>query len=149
MNGFYNNGYKDSSWTNFHENGTKEWEGIYKTDIRINDWKYWYSNGQVKKIINYNEGERTLNFFDESGKLLVENGEGSWAEYYENEKIKANGSFTKGRKHGVWKEFYSSGKLANTKQFAENKEDGTWKYFQENENLSHCLLYTSPSPRDS
>lgn len=52
--GYYNQGLRSGLWEHHLENGTY-WRGLYKNGIRINDWKYYSSEGKLLLFIVYDE----------------------------------------------------------------------------------------------
>lgn len=52
--GYYNQGLRNGLWEHHLADGTF-WRGLYKNGTRINDWKYYSSNGKLLLFIHYNQ----------------------------------------------------------------------------------------------
>jgi hypothetical protein len=42
--------------TSFYENGNKQSEGLVLSGLNNGEWKYWYPNGQLHQLVEYNNG---------------------------------------------------------------------------------------------
>ena len=69
--------------------------GNIKDNRNIGVWKYFYPNGQLESIGNFN--------FD--------NPHGKWVWYYYNGNIKETGTFLNGKKTGTWYIYSNEGTL--------------------------------------
>ena len=69
---------------------------------------------------------------------------------YPNGNIESIEYFQNGKRHGAMKTFLPSGKIWRIKHFKEGLQHGVERNFtKEGIEISTCLLYTSPSPRDA
>ena len=55
------------------------------------------------------------------------------------------GLFKNGKKEGTWVRYYKNGQLFSVSNYNMGRKDGAWITYSN----KGCLLYTSPSPRDS
>lgn len=80
----------DGYFESFYDNGKKKITGNYKNGIKDGIWKYYYENGQLKKVISITEGyAKLLEFYEKNGKEKIINGNG-----YYKEDIKIGNLFT-------------------------------------------------------
>ncbi len=125
---------------------------LMKAEVR----KETDSATKIKTVGPYVDGKKDGVFksYDEKGSLIaVENfqngisisygnlGEGgvkngAWKEYYEDKKLKIEGTYTKDIKTGVWKYYHRNGALEQTGQYnTSGKAIGEWKWYYDNGNL--------------
>lgn len=77
----FKDGKKDGRETVWHENGQKEWEGTYKDGKLHGLWTWWDKDGQKVKELTYKDGEfhGLSTWWDENGnetrKVTFRNGE--------------------------------------------------------------------------
>jgi len=81
--GFSNMGELDYKYTSFYKNGEKKEEGLFDQGLY-----------------------HLINYWDEEGELIVEEGNGQLDEYYIDGSLKAEGRYRKGYKLGEWKYYY-------------------------------------------
>ncbi len=84
--------YEDSIYTGktiyFYDNGHKDFEGFIQNGRFNGEFKYYYRDGTISKIINYDNTQKDGPFNE-------------WYEYPND--IKTEGQYNKGLKDGVWK----------------------------------------------
>lgn len=141
--GFFSKSKLQGNFIKYFTNGQIEIIGKYEEGIRIGIWKFFYKNGNIKKIIDFNDGKYipTLNeFYKENGKNLIVNGTGKYEESiigYSNTlfELTFNGTFKNGLMEGSWlienksqtilKEMYRNGELIEGFSIPNNE-----KYYQ-------------------
>ncbi|GAI77747.1 unnamed protein product, partial [marine sediment metagenome] len=82
-------GQKQGYWKKFNKK-TLLYEGYFKDDLPVGEFKRYYEKGSLKAIMTYNTNEKTA-----ITKL-----------YYENRKLAAEGLYLEKKKHNIWK-YYS------------------------------------------
>ena len=68
------NGQKQGKWVKEYSNGAIRYEGAFKDDRPIGEFKYYYPNGKIKAITRYGTDGRTAyaKTFQLNGRLLAE-----------------------------------------------------------------------------
>ena len=86
------NGAKNGPGLNWHQNGQRSMEGIYKDNDYEGTWKGWHQNGELVGVRNYANGVLHGSFTQSwpSGQAMMEgnyvegNKDGDWETWYEN-----------------------------------------------------------------
>ena len=68
INGYYKDGLKDSTWTEYHWQGKIKSMGTYKYDKQIGIWEYYDRNGELVQKYNYTENKLIFNKENETLK---------------------------------------------------------------------------------
>jgi hypothetical protein len=82
---FFKKSKLDGIYTSYYPNGEVETFGTYKNGLRVGEWKYYYDNGQLKKLIDFHDSDRfpsLLSFYNKKGKQLVTNGNGEFKDKF-------------------------------------------------------------------
>ena len=110
----------------YHENGKLESEGKYDANKkRTGEWKDYYSNGQLKQVASYKNGDF----------------EGETVSYHENGKLEGSGRMKDGWFDGEWKSYYDNGQLESIKKYENTKLVGESKYYHRNGQLEASSKY--------
>lgn len=145
---------KDGPFTFYHNKNVKAMEGRYENNVFQGEWKYWYSNGQLK----------------DSGKLVNNQLTGVWKTWYKNGTIAAiatyqdadntkeiirstvyngrknglfNGDTNVSIKHGNWQSFYENGLPRDSGRYSVNFKIGLWKNWYSNGKPESTGYYTN------
>ena len=123
---------------NYYDNGNLRSTGKKKDGKKIGRWKFYYENGQLNLISNFDgKGVEIKNFYPSIGTLKsIEKFDGNivgkWIWYYDNSQIREIGEYNKnGERTGVWRLFYENGKLKQKGQVDNGNLIGKWKYYSE------------------
>ena len=142
----------------FYISGAKQWEG-YLSSINPEVYRntgvaiYYYENGKVQQEYDYDKGiiktyydNGTLS--DETGMLKDGTLTGSHKEYYENGKLKAEGSYINKTPDGYWKFYYENGVLSSEgkydKKGMRDNKTGIWKTYYESGKIKSVTDYRNP-----
>ena len=106
------NGMKNGEFRLSSEEGIVSVYGSIKDNRNIGKWKYFYPNGQLESVGNFN--------FD--------NPHGKWVWYYYNGNIKETGTFFNGDKAGTWYSYSLSGTLLSITLFDEGEKINEIKF---------------------
>lgn len=94
------------------------------------------------QTITSNKENKEIKEYHDNGKLSAYGYEtpdgketGPWKFYYENGKLKEEGSFKDGKETGLWKTYFENEKLKETGNYKNGLKDGEWKTYFENGNL--------------
>lgn len=103
---------REGQHTYFWENGNKKEQGLRKRGKRIGIWKQWYKDGTMHTEYEYFDTKpgtngtlsRLVNFWNPSGELLVENGNGNY-EFTKDNGETVKGQYVNYNKEGAWEGF--------------------------------------------
>lgn len=117
--GSYSNEKKLGKWIYLHTNSEKSAEGSYNdAGEKKGTWKYFYENGKVKSIENYETGEVTV--YTEKGNkdehFFLKNDEidGDVEIFYESGPVKEKLKFTAGKRDGKRTVYFGNGTVKTT-----------------------------------
>ncbi|MEG0136270.1 MAG: toxin-antitoxin system YwqK family antitoxin [Cetobacterium sp.] len=99
---------------------------FYKNGIPEGKWLSFYSNGKIKSIENWKNGELNGKYI-----LYSEDGYKTFQTYY-----------LKGKDHGLFKLYHDNGKLHIVGNFYNGQAIGIWNYYNERGNLIGKLDYS-------
>jgi uncharacterized protein len=133
-------------WLFFFSNGERQAEGMYNdAGVKSGVWKYYYDNGKVKSVENYENGEVTV--FSEKGNkgeyfFLKDNAiHGDVTLYYDNGPIKEKLKFAAGKRHGGRDLFFGDGTLKARYEYVDSKVQGPYFINFENGKLKERCGY--------
>lgn len=106
----------------FYDDGTPLSKGSFNKGIQTGRWQFWHKNGKLSLESDYiREDEiKIVNAWDETGKQMVSNGNGTITDFYENKNVKEVSQVTNGKLTGTWKKFYESGEKKEEGEFKDN-----------------------------
>lgn len=130
------NNLRQGTWQKQQPNGRLLYQGNFKDDKPVGEWKRFHSGGQVKAIISYHENSDTAfaQLFDEWGKKVAEGHymneqkTGWWFYFAEGRKV-AGEQFINGVKHGVAHKYFDSGEILETVDWHHGKQEGKYEVF--------------------
>ncbi|MEX0938744.1 MAG: toxin-antitoxin system YwqK family antitoxin [Pirellulales bacterium] len=89
-------------WVSWHENGAKEMEGEFKSDLQVGKFTWWHANGQ-----KMSEG------YYEEGKMV-----GRWIWWHPNGQKRNEGEYVDGAPSGRWTWWETDGRVAQRADFS-------------------------------
>jgi antitoxin component YwqK of YwqJK toxin-antitoxin module len=128
------NGLRQGNWQKKQANGRLIYEGSFKDDKPVGEWKRYHPGGQVKAEITYKGDTAQTQLFDVWHKKVAEGNYvnqkkvGVWSAFNENRKI-AEEEYLQGMKHGSSRKYYDTGELMEQTDWLEDKKDGAYKVF--------------------
>jgi antitoxin component YwqK of YwqJK toxin-antitoxin module len=133
------NGLRQGQWKKQQPNGKPLYEGQFKDDKPVGEWKRYHEGGQIKAIINYDTDSDSAfaQLFDEWGKKVAEGNyidekkTGTWR-YYSDDRLISDEQFANGVKNGVSHMYYETGEKLEEADWINGKEDGTHRVFFKN-----------------
>ncbi|MBN2636424.1 MAG: hypothetical protein JXR61_09145 [Prolixibacteraceae bacterium] len=154
------NGLRQGFWTKQQPNGRPLYEGNFKDDKPIGEWKRYHEGGRVKAIINYRTDSDSAftQLFNELGKKVAEGNyiderkEGTW-KYFSDNQLISKEQHKNGMKHGVSITYYKSGEIMEQVDWKEGKQEGNYRVFfksgepymeykvSNNQRNGLCLIY--------
>lgn len=130
-------GKKQGEWRKFKD-GVLLYEGRFKDDVPIGEFKYYHPNGSLKSISVFIQGAhevKTTIFHPNGqkaseGRFLDQLKDGEWNYWNENGGLISVENYAKGKKNGVWKVFSAqTGILLEELNYKNELLDGVSKTF--------------------
>ena len=129
-------GRKQGLWQKRQENGQLLYEGTFRNDKPVGEFKRYHPNGKVKAIIFYAEGVDSsyVKMFDIKGKLMAEGAylnqqkTGRWVSYDAGRMVSEE-NYRQGLKMGKSKTYYPSGELFEEADWENNLRTGVYRAF--------------------
>ncbi|MHC1707656.1 MAG: toxin-antitoxin system YwqK family antitoxin [Bacteroidales bacterium] len=129
-------GRKQGFWKKI-ESGTVKYEGTFKDDKPVGQFKYYYPGGKVKAITYFtNNGDkgRSTAYHKNgmkmaAGNYLGEEKDSLWLYYNENEKLVSEVFYSKGKKHGLSRTYFPDGKPDEDIYYVNDNKEGEWKQY--------------------
>jgi antitoxin component YwqK of YwqJK toxin-antitoxin module len=111
--GEYLSNQKNGEFIKYFENGDIEQKGNYKYNCPSGRWYYYYLNGQLKMIIDFDEKDfKFIEYRDTSNNILLLNGTGKWEAEVNvyGFQTKLTATFKNGERNGNWVYIAKDGK---------------------------------------
>lgn len=105
--------------------------------------KIYYPDGSVKSIGTYKKGvaEGVFREYDAKGNLT------DTASIYSDGRLSRQGKLdNQGREQGVWKEFFEDGKVKSEGSYKDGKREGRWSFFHNNSQTEQVGEYVKGKP---
>lgn len=148
------NNKKQGFWSKRDEQGNKVFEGTFKNNIPVGEFKRFHPNGQIKHLMNYN-AENPLDvsakIFDANGVLISQGTfydqkkHGLW-QYFENNKLIAEDMYDKGVLDGtstIYWQNTANKQTTEVKNWSQGKKHGAWLWFYETGQLRMVAYYVN------
>jgi antitoxin component YwqK of YwqJK toxin-antitoxin module len=123
----------------YFRNGNVSQEGVYDSGYRVGKWTYYFPNGGVYLIINYNKYPADKERFSLNSSFGNENG--PYVRYYDNGQIEEKGFYYAGRFHHTRIHYYKNGKKQFEILYNQGKKNGIAKYYDDQERLIREEFY--------
>lgn len=131
-------GRRQGLWTDFYPNGQKRYEGNFKNNKCVGEFKYYDEQGRLKATNTFDKsGEKALNkTYSESGTLIAtgyyvnQKKEGEWRYFSKDNGVLILQEENKnGKVEGVSKVFYDTGSLKSECTFVNGLREGHAKVY--------------------
>lgn len=103
-------GQKQGYWKKYNDKKELLYEGHFKNDVPIGEFKYYHSNGKLKSKSVFIQGTHKV-------RTII---------YHENEKKAAEGNFIDQLKDSIWNYYDTKGQLITVESYQQGKKDGHW-----------------------
>ena len=118
----YLNGQLNGNSKFYYSNGLIRVDGNYNRNLRDGTWTWNYENGSKKLIENYKNGTITdITGYFQTGlkerEMKLDNGSGAFTQYYNNGKIKTQGTLRNYKPYGTWTSYSQDGYVTDTQGF--------------------------------
>ncbi|MCK9155855.1 MAG: toxin-antitoxin system YwqK family antitoxin [Paludibacteraceae bacterium] len=141
-------GRKQGAWSKTYDNGQLMYEGTFKNDQPVGEFKRYFDSGKLKLVQNYTNGNRsTVKIYDADGKTISMEGayigklkDGEW-KFYNEGKLSLVEIYEKGKKEGMAKTYNKNGKLLSETPYENDKINGVKKDYLEDGKLFSEVTY--------
>jgi antitoxin component YwqK of YwqJK toxin-antitoxin module len=136
-------GMKQGHWIKKYPNGVIMYDGFFKDDQPVGEFKRFYQTSSLKSLLMYSpdgkEAEATFYFPDgktaSKGKYINQKKEGKWQFFDENKGfLIIEENYTGNRKNGLSVKYYPDGKIAEKINYVNDVRNGEWLRFYNNGN---------------
>lgn len=143
-------GKKQGFWKKYDSKGALLYEGSFKNDVPIGEFKYYHGNGKLKSTSTFIQGVHKVftTLYHENGAKAAEGifidqqKDSIWNYYSDNSKLINTECYKKGLKDGTWRTYSAqTGTLLEEENYSEDKLNGTKKSFFTNGNLNTKIEY--------
>jgi len=129
---------KDGEYKTWFPSGQPESTGQYEEGKQMGNWKFWYSNGQMKSDYNlvYDTLDGALIKWYENGQKLIEgtkkmnNEIGSWTSWYENGQMNSKMNYDEeGKTDGLQTNWHNNGQKSSEENYSKGIKEGEFKFW--------------------
>ncbi|MFK8044201.1 MAG: toxin-antitoxin system YwqK family antitoxin [Crocinitomicaceae bacterium] len=138
----------------YHETSGKiKAQGKYINQKKDSVWTYFDNVGNVKSKESYTngklEGQRVIYYEPVGGQYIVarfeyyKNGvlDGTFKEYHQNKKLKAEGNYKDGNLNGTIKYYYANGKAERLERYKYAVKHGYWVFYNKDGSQAGTKLF--------
>ncbi|QIA09262.1 toxin-antitoxin system YwqK family antitoxin [Draconibacterium halophilum] len=131
------NGLRQGTWQKKQANGRLLYEGNFKDDKPVGEWKRYHPGGQIKALIEYKGDTAYTQLFTVWRKKVAEGNyvnqqkEGVW-KIYKNNQLVADEEYKHGLKHGTSHRYYNTGEVMEEKEWVNDMEHGDYQIYYKN-----------------
>lgn len=132
-------GLKQGPWIKKYPTGKILYEGVFKDNNPVGEFKRYYEDGTLQSVLTFNESgsQAAALFYHPNGLKAAEGNyidkkkEGLWKYYSaktEGYKVSEE-NFLSDKRHGLSRKFYSTGEIAETLNYINGIKEGEWLQF--------------------
>lgn len=129
-------GLKQGRWIRKYPNGKVMYEGTFRDDKPVGEWKRFHESGALKAVMQYQHSSDSVNavLYDINGKTIAEGRyvaerkTGLWKQYSDGRLISEE-EFLNGIRHGKSRIYYPTGELLEETEWQEDKRNGSYRAF--------------------
>ena len=144
------NGKKQAYWRKNYKNGNIAYEGYFKDNEAIGEFKRYHKSGKVGVLMFHkSNGVTNVEMFDErgvlmsKGKYINKQKDSIWTYYDYEGKFLAEEKYILGKREGLAKKYYKNGFIAEEQKFKNDKKNGIWRqYYQKPKELGTTKMET-------
>jgi antitoxin component YwqK of YwqJK toxin-antitoxin module len=132
-------GLRQGLWRKQQTSGRPLYQGSFKDDKPVGEWKRYHEGGQVKAVIQYKENTDTAfaQLFDVWGKKVAEGTyvnekkSGTWTLFANHVKV-AEEQYKNGLRDGECLKFYDTGEVLEKAGWVNGKQEGDYRLLYKN-----------------
>ncbi len=146
-------GKKQGVWIKKYPGGIVQYEGTFKDDHPVGEFKRYYENHTLKSLLIYSDDGRMADatlyhpncFMSSRGKYIDQMKEGKWKFYSEitDSCLVYEEEYTRNILNGASVTHYPDGKVAERLKYVNGKKDGEWLKYFESGKISLRSFYTN------
>jgi TonB family protein len=153
----YEEGNREGQEISYYPNGQQETEQRFEKGRQIGPSQSWYANGQLKETgtVEVRETQDTSPpsrmyvyrieaYYDSTGRVLVDHGNGEYVSFHEAGGIFRKGNYTGGYQQGQWLEYYPDGKLSFSEKFDRGELIGGVSYDKDGSSQVYTVMEQMP-----
>lgn len=144
---YYDHSRLNGPYASYHVNGNLMSKGQFEKNNQVGNWLSYYENGNLQSTLNYDQGvlsgegtyywengneqqrslytpdepEKILDYWDESKKQIIVNGNGYLKLYYDGIQLEEEGEIREGLSVGIWKNYYEDGTLSHIYNYTDGE----------------------------
>jgi len=133
-------GWKQGSWISKYPNGNIRYEGTFKDDHPVGEFKRYYEDNTLNSILIYSTDGKVVDvtiyypngFISAEGRYVNQMKEGKWKFYSYSVKgyLINEEEYSKNVKNGLSLKFYTDSSIAEKVTYVNGKREGEWlKYY--------------------
>jgi antitoxin component YwqK of YwqJK toxin-antitoxin module len=129
-------GKKQGTWTKKYPNGNILYQGTFKDDKPIGEFKRFYDDGTLKSLLVYDaDGNTAIAIFYHpdgkkaaEGKYISQKKEGTWKYYSATtaDYMISEENYTADKREGLSRKFYNTGAVAEVLTYHGDLKEGEW-----------------------
>lgn len=131
------NGLKQGVWQKKQDNGRLLYEGQFKDDKPVGEWKRYHPGGQLKALIVYNGDTAFTQLFDvwrnklTEGNYVNQKKQGVW-KLFKDKQVISDEEYVDGIKEGVAHQYYDTGEVMEESHWKNGMQEGDYQVFYPN-----------------
>lgn len=133
-------GRKQGIWRQMDEKGKLRYEGYFRDDIPVGEFKHYYEDGKIKAVseISGNGSRSYTKTYHPNGKMMSEGlyvdqkKDSLWRFMDEFENLLTTETYSAGFKNGEMKAFDQDGQVVEILNYSNDVKHGEWKQFFRN-----------------
>ncbi len=133
------NGMKQGSWIKNYPNGNKQYEGTFKDNHPVGEFKRFFEDGQLQSVMLFDDSGLSAMalFYHPDGKKAAEGKyvgkkrEGLWKFYsaITDGYLVSEENYLSDIRHGLSRKFYNNGEVAETLNYLNGTKHGAWSQY--------------------
>ena len=137
-------GFKQGAWKKMDSQGKVEYVGVFKNNVPVGTFIYYYPSGRVKAINIFERAGKhsRIKLFNDNEKnslmavgVYVEQKKDSvWKLYNEDQLLVGEEVYVMGKREGCNKKYFTNGKLCEVLYWQKGVKQGEWKTYFESGN---------------
>ncbi len=143
------NGLKQGHWKKIYENGNTAYEGYFKNDKAVGNFKRYFEKGGLSTDLHCDDLGRICraklfhpnNKVAATGNYYEQKKDSIWNYYTQAGDLISVETYQAGLKHGKFYKYYADGNLAEETTYDNDKLHGVWRRFYPNGNPRIETMY--------
>jgi antitoxin component YwqK of YwqJK toxin-antitoxin module len=143
-------GRKQGFWKKYNDEGLLKYEGNFKDNVPVGEFKYYYPTGKIKAISRFSDhGKKsfTTTFHPNGvtimaeGKYINELKDSIWTYFDENKILISQEIYLNGQKNGPTKNYFNGSKVIEITNYKNGVKHGEWIRYYGDGNFKSKSVY--------